>query len=182
MKWFGTVIGALALALAGAGCGAGYHGTAGASPGMVASASARATANVSQQLQAVLKELGKAADELASSSRMHRDAGRSELINLYHSAATVKSSAQRDLKPANRARAPLTEAADAAEGTATGLNRARWNPHTAVALLQLGGTLNNLSIVTGAVTSRSVSPATGKRLATDIHAVLRALRAAARGA
>jgi hypothetical protein len=182
MRRFGPMIGALALAMAGAGCGAGFHNTAGASPGAVASAPAQATANVSQQAQAVLKELGNAADELASSSRMDRDAGRAELINLYHSAATVRSNVQHDLSTGNQARAVLTEAAGAAEGAATGLNRARWNPHTAVTLLHLGATLNNLSIVSDAVTPKSVSPTTRQQLDADIHAVTRALDAAARGA
>lgn len=182
MRWPAALIGAIALAVAGAGCGAGSHNTAGASPGAVASAPARATANVSQQAQAVLRELGSAADQLASSSRMHRDAGRSELISLYHSAATVRSNAQHELRPGNQARAALTAAAEAAEETATGLNRAAWNPHAALTLLQLGDTLNNLSIVTGAVTPESVSPATRRQLDTDIRAVIGSLRAAARGA
>lgn len=83
---------------------------------------------------------------------MYRDASRSRLMHLSHGAATARSNAEHGLSTSKPARG-VDEATDAAERTATGPNRARWNPTASSGCF--GATLNNnLSTVAHAGSNR----------------------------
>lgn len=134
---------ALAVALVAAGCGS--SGTA--------SAPSMHTAQVSGQTVALLQRLASDADELGSPDRVHHDAARDDLDNLYHSAQTVKANAEGELRATNPARPVFERLADLMATTATDLNRVPFRGGAHGPLSDLDTTLTNLAKVADDITT-----------------------------